>query len=145
MKCLKKILKILSKYLFLFIVGGIAYIGIEFLWRGHSHWTMMILGGLCFICCGLVNEFLPWDMLLSKQMLIGAIVITTLEFITGYIVNIRLGWNIWDYSKLPFNVCGQICPLFTIAWYYVSGIAIVLDDYLRYWFFGEEKPHYKLF
>lgn len=71
--------------------------------------------------------------------------ITTLEFITGYIVNIRLGWNIWDYSKFPFNVCGQICPLFTIAWYYVSGIAIILDDYLRYWFFNEEKPKYKLF
>jgi len=23
-------------------------------------------------------------------------------------------------------------------------VAIVFDDYLRYWFFGEEKPHYKI-
>lgn len=141
---MKNLLKVISKYLFLFFVGGLAYVGIEYLWRGYSHWTMFVLGGICFICCGLLNEIIPWDMVLSKQMFIGAIIITTLEFITGYIVNIKLGWNVWNYSKLPFNICGQICPIFFIAWYYVSGIAIVLDDYLRYWLFHEEKPHYKL-
>ena len=141
---MKNLLKIIGKYLFLFCVGGLAYVGLEFLWRGHSHWTMFVLGGICFICCGLLNEIIPWDIVLSEQMFIGAIIITTLEFITGYIVNIKLRWNVWDYSKLPFNIRGQICPIFFIAWYYVSGVAIVLDDYLRYWLFHEEKPHYKL-
>ena len=117
---------------------------IELLWRGYSHWTMGILGGLCFVCCGLLNEVLPWNMTLSKQMLIGAIIINSLEFITGLIVNVKLGWDVWDYSNLPLNIYGQICPIFFIAWYYVSGLAIVLDDYIRYWFFGEEKPKYKL-
>ena len=105
---------------------------------------MIILGGLCFISCGLLNEILPWKMVLSKQMFIGAIIVTVLEFVTGYVVNIKLGWNIWDYSQLPFNIYGQVCLFFSLAWYYVSGLAIILDDYLRYWFFGEEKPHYKL-
>lgn len=133
------------KYFFLFFVGGIAYVGIELLWRGYSHWTMFLLGALCFVCCGLLNEIIPWEMVLSKQMLIGAIIVTLLEFITGCIVNLWLGWDVWDYSQLPLNIMGQICPIFFVAWYYVSGIAIVLDDYLRYWFFQEEKPHYKLF
>lgn len=139
-----KRLKLLSKYLFLLLVGGITYVGIEILWRGYSHWTMFLLGGLCFICCGLLNEIIPWEMALYKQMFIGAIIITLLEFITGAIVNIKLGWNVWDYSNLPLNVCGQICPIFFIAWYFISGIAIIFDDYLRYWMFKEEKPHYKL-
>ena len=137
--------KQLSKHIILFLIGGIAYVGIELLWRGYSHWTMFILGGLCFICCGLLNEIIPWEMVLSKQMLMGAVIVTLLEFLTGMIVNVKLGWNVWDYSNLPLNICGQICPIFFIAWYYVSGLAIILDDYLRYWLFHEEKPHYKLF
>lgn len=137
--------KQINKHLILFLIGGIAYVGIELLWRGYSHWTMFILGGLCFICCGLLNEIIPWKMVLSKQMLIGAVIVTLLEFLTGMIVNVKLGWNVWDYSNLPLNICGQICPIFFIAWYYVSGLAIILDDYLRYWLFHEEKPHYKLF
>lgn len=142
---LSNTVKLLLKYLFLLFIGGFAYVGIELLWRGYSHWTMFLLGGLCFICCGLLNEIIPWEMVLSKQMLIGATIITSLEFITGLIVNVKLGWNVWDYSNVPLNICGQICPIFFIAWYYVSGLAIILDDYLRYWFFHEEKPHYKLF
>lgn len=137
--------KQINKHLILFLIGGIAYVGIELLWRGYSHWTMFILGGLCFICCGLLNEIIPWEMVLSKQMLIGAVIVTLLEFLTGMIVNVKLGWNVWDYSNLPLNICSQICPIFFIAWYYVSGLAIILDDYLRYWLFHEEKPHYKLF
>lgn len=137
--------KQVGKHIILFLIGGIAYVGIEFLWRGHSHWTMFLLGGICFIGCGLLNEIIPWEMVLSKQMLIGALIITLLEFLTGMVVNVKLGWNVWDYSNLPFNICGQICPIFFIAWYYVAGLAIILDDYLRYWLFHEEKPHYKLF
>lgn len=95
---------------------------------GCSWWTLFC------VCCGLLNEVLPWEMTLSKQMLIGATIITSLEFITGLIVNVKLGWDVWDYSNLPLNIYGQICPIFFIAWYYVSGLAIVLDDYIRYWF-----------
>ena len=75
--------KLLNKYLFLFDVGGLLYVLIELIWRGHSHWTMFILGGLCFIYLGLINEVLPWEMPLWKQILIGAAGITVLEFLTG--------------------------------------------------------------
>lgn len=66
------------------------------------------------------------------------------EFITGLVVNIWLGLGVWDYSNMPFNLLGQICLPFAFAWVALSAIAIVLDDYLRYWIFGEEKPRYKL-
>ena len=141
---MQKKIQLILKYLFLSVVGGTIYIGLELFWRGHSHWTMFILGGICFVCCGLLNEVISWETPISRQMFYGAIIITLLEFITGCIVNLYLGWNVWDYSDVPLNIYGQVCLLFSIAWYYVSGLAIVLDDYLRYWFFGEEKPHYKL-
>lgn len=63
---------------------------------------------------------------------------------TGCIVNLWLGWNVWDYSTMPGNFMGQICPQFTLLWVVIVVVAIVLDDVIRWRFFGEEKPHYKL-
>lgn len=120
------------------------YIALELLWRGHSHWTMFILGGICFVALGLINEVLPWDMPLWKQSLIGACIITALEFATGCVVNLWLGLGVWDYSHMKGNILGQICPQFFLLWLPVSLSGIVLDDWLRCWWFGEEKPHYKL-
>lgn len=71
-------------------------------------------------------------------------VITVLEFVFGLIFNIWLGMNIWDYSALPLNIMGQVCLPFTIVWFFLSAVAIVVDDWLRYALWGEEKPRYRL-
>ena len=136
-------MKQLSKYGFLGIIGGIIYYLLECLWRGYSHWTMFILGGICFIALGLINEILSWDTPLVIQMLIGGTIITILEFITGCIVNLWFGWNVWDYSDLPYNLLGQISLFSSIGWIGLSLVGIVLDDYLRFWLFHEDKPRYK--
>ena len=132
------------KALVLWGIGGLMYICCELLFRGHSHWTMFIVGGLCFLCIGGINELIPWEMPLWQQALIGAVIVTVIEFVSGCIINIWLGWAVWDYSDMPFNVMGQICLPFTAIWLFLSVVAIILDDYLRYWLFGEEKPHYIL-
>ena len=142
---IKKIFKLIIKYVVLFVMGGLVYMSLELLWRGYTHWTMGVLGGICFICLGLINEILSWETPLALQMLIGSTIITILEFITGCIVNIWLGWNVWDYSNLPLNLLGQICLPFSILWYFISAIGIVIDDYIRYIYFDEECPRYKLF
>ena len=136
-------LKITTKYLFLGVIGSIIYMNLEILWRGYTHWTMGVLGGICFICLGLINEVLPWDMPLLLQMFIGGMIITVLEFITGCVVNLWLGWDVWDYSELPFNLWGQISLFSSIVWVGLSLVGIVLDDFIRWKFFGEEKPHYR--
>lgn len=84
------------------------------------------------------------DMPLWKQIVIGACLITALEFITGCVVNQWLGWGVWDYSGMPGNVLGQICPQYILLWLPVSLAGIVLDDWLRFWWWGEERPHYKI-
>lgn len=134
----------LFKYIFLFFFGGIAYIIIELLWRGYSHTSMFVLGGLCFVLLGLINEKYTYDMPLVTQMLIGAFIITVLEFITGCIVNLHFHLNVWNYSNMPLNIMGQICLPYMLLWFLLSPVAIITDDYLRYLFFDEEKPHYTL-
>ena len=130
------------KEIILWLIGGLLYMGIELMWRGYSHWTMFVLGGICFVLLGRINEVIPWNMPLWLQGLIGTAIITGLEFITGCIVNLWLGWNVWDYSNVPFNVLGQICLPYILLWIPISLAGIVSDDYLRHWIFKEEKPHY---
>ena len=133
------------KYPILFAIGGAIYCLLEILWRGYTHWSMFILGGLCFLAVGSLNEFMGRKTPLLPQMILGGCIITLLEYITGVIVNINLGWNVWDYSDKPFNVNGQICLGASIAWIFLSLVAIILDDFIRYKWFGYPKPEYKFF
>ncbi|MCI9136452.1 MAG: hypothetical protein HFH48_02645 [Lachnospiraceae bacterium] len=132
------------KLLVLMGIGGLIYSIIEILYRGYTHWTMVIVGGLAFYLIGCINEYIEWDMPLYRQMAIGMAIITLLEFAAGIIVNLILGWSVWDYSNVPLNILGQICLPFCIIWFFLSFPAIIVDDYLRYYLFGEEKPHYNL-
>ncbi len=119
--------------LFLFLIGGRAYTWIELLWRGHTHWTMFLLGGMCFVVLGLLNEhIIPWHWCLLRQGIVGACIVTAFEFMAGCMVNVWLGWGIWDYSGLPLNLCGQICLYYSLLWIPLSMAAIVLDDWIRY-------------
>ncbi len=131
------------KYLFLFIVGGFAYFYIEILFRGYSHFSMIICGGLAFIFCGLINQLTHFNISLISQMILSMFIITGLEFITGFIVNIKLGWNVWDYSKMPYNLYGQICIAYSAIWLLLSLICIWVDDIIRWKIFDEEKPKYR--
>lgn len=137
-------LKTISKYVMLFGIGGLTYYIIEIMARGFSHWTMLLTGGLCFVLIGLINEVTP-KMPLIRQMLLSMTIVTGIEFFVGCIVNLWLNWDIWDYSGRVLNVLGQICLQNTLYWFTLSPAAIILDDYMRYWVYGEDKPHYKIF
>lgn len=140
-----RIFRKLIEYMTIFLIGGGAYVGIEFLYRGHSHWTMFILGGLCLILVGLLNEGLfPRKFGLLSQSVMGAVIITVLEFITGLIINVGLGWHVWDYSDVPGNIMGQVCLPFFFAWCLLAVVAIVVDDFIRYLWFGGPKLQYVL-
>lgn len=133
----------------LFCVGGSIYITIEILWRAFrgsdpTHWTMFILGGLCFLAIGAINEYFTWEMPFWLQSAIGAVVVLVFEFVFGCVLNLWLGLNVWDYSDVPLNILGQVCLPFAFAWFFLAAVGIVLDDYLRYWLFGEEKPRYRM-
>lgn len=146
--------------LLLFLIGGAVYAGLEMLWRGWTHWTMFVLGGACFVVLGLLNEYkIPWHWCLLRQAVVGACIVTLFEFFTGCIVNLWLGWQVWDYSDLPFSLLGQICLYYFLLWIPLSMFGIIADDWIRYWIYlfvkkwcpwnlehakPRERPHYKL-
>ena len=142
---MKEKLKAILKHAVLALCGGCVYFLIEMAWRGHSHWTMAVLGGVCFVLIGDINEFIPWNMPLVLQVAIGSGIVTLLELVSGIILNLWLGLGIWDYSNMPFNFLGQICLPFSLLWVALSVVAVILDDWLRYWLFGEDRPTYTLF
>nr|WP_297177127.1 hypothetical protein [uncultured Agathobaculum sp.] len=112
------------------VIGGVTYMGIETLWRGYTHWSMGILGGVCFVLIGLLDEIQDHPPLVL-QMLEGAALVTALELITGLIVNRWLGWGVWDYSDMPLNLWGQVCLPFAAAWFFLSAAAVWLENALH--------------
>ena len=107
-----------GKYIIIFGLGAFIYGDIEVIVRGYTHWTMALTGGAVMALFMLINRSRDVNILL--RCLLGALVITSLEFAVGAVVNLGLGWDVWDYSEKPFNIMGQICPLFTLGWFALS-------------------------
>lgn len=120
-------MKYIKKYVLLFILGAVGYAAIEIIWRGRTHWSMMIAGGLCFILFSMVAEMLNGKSILVKAA-VCAVGVTAIEFIFGVVFNIWLGMSVWDYSNVPFNIMGQICPMFSILWVGVAIAFLPLAD-----------------
>lgn len=57
---------------------------------------------------------------------LGMLFITACEFTAGVLENLMLGWRVWDYTERPFNLLGQICPLFSALWFLLSFAATFL-------------------
>lgn len=108
-------MKSIKRYGLFFIIGAVGYAAIETIWRGYTHWSMMIAGGLAFVMFSIVAERLKGKNILVKAA-VCALGVTTIEFIFGVVFNLWLKMGVWDYSHMPFNVLGQICPVFTLIW-----------------------------
>lgn len=134
----------MCKYAILAWVGGSTYVTVEVFFRSRSHWTMFVVASVVFIAVGLLNELSSWETSLIWQVLIGVAMATLVELLTGLVVNCWLGWGIWDYSQMPGNLWGQICPQFSAAWSPLILLAIILDDTIRWKCFGEEQPVYRV-
>ncbi|MBQ1388461.1 MAG: hypothetical protein IIY78_02430 [Clostridia bacterium] len=102
-----------------FLIGGLGYACIELLWRGRTHWSMIITGGLCMSIMFMILQKHRQIGIVYRGLL-GAVVITAVEFVAGYIVNIWLDLKIWDYSDQKWNLMGQICPLYSLFWCILS-------------------------
>ena len=137
-------MKTISEYVFLFGMGGSLYYGFEVLFRGFSHWTMFLLGGICLVFIYLQGKLLKFEDSIFVQVLRCMIFITSMEFITGIIVNKWLKMNVWDYSQLPLHLFGQICVPFMVIFSGLCVCGILLSGYICHWLYREEKPNYHI-
>ena len=81
-----------------FVLGGGAYGLMEILFRGHTHWTMLVTGGACALTLFYLREWLLAQPL-AVSALAGAIIITVYELAVGLLVNVKFGWHVWDVYR----------------------------------------------
>jgi hypothetical protein len=129
--------------------GGTLYYLAEVIYKsalGHQaeiSWTMLVMAAVVSIPLDLCNEHLPWDMPLWLQAVLDGLGITAAELTVGLLLNVHLGMHVWDYSDLPGNFLGQICPQFTALWIGAALVGVVIFDWLRYLLYDEPRPHYQ--
>lgn len=126
-----------SEFILTFFTGAVIYYTIELMWRGYSHWCMALTGGLCFWALYAITCVFP-TMPVFLSCVLGGAIITIAELFVGEIVNLKLGWEIWDYSSIPLNYRGQICAIFSLFWCILCLPATYLAKFLRITVFGYE-------
>ena len=76
-------------------------------------------------------------------MFFGSLTITSLEFITGIIVNLILKKRVWNYSVMKYNVFGQICLVYSALWALMSLLCVYVLNIIRIMIFEKNEPDLK--
>lgn len=139
--------KWILKNILLFLIGYCVYLAIEVTYRGYSYRLMGIVGGLALIVLSSLSSGVMRGFQLPLQMLAGSLIITSFELISGVFALQVLHIRMWDYSgqwMSSFN--NLVCPLFTLFWFFLSGLGILFTDVWDYYvMWGDRRPEYRVF
>lgn len=130
--------------------GGTVYYFLEVIWKllreepERISWTMLVVAIILCVPVERCGAELPWSCPLWLQALACAALVTAVELVAGLILNVWLCLGVWDYSNLPGNLWGQICPQFAAVWWGLCLMFIPVFDWLRWTVEGGTKPHYML-
>ena len=128
--------------------GATIYFFLEVAYKsltGHPErisWTMLVVAVALCIPVERCGAGLPWGCPLWLQALCCAALVTAVELVSGLVLNLWLGLDIWDYTDLPGNFLGQICPQYSAVWWVLCLVFIPAFDWLRYAVEGIERPCY---
>ena len=129
------------EHLCLFALGGAGYVGVELVWRGFSHWTMFLAGGLA-LCLLAWLEARPRLPLLPGAAL-GALGVTGIELAAGLWCARVLHTAVWDYSAEWADLAGLICPKYSLYWFVLCLWALLALRAARRLGGGAAKRHNK--
>lgn len=124
-----------KEFLHIYAFGCTGYMFIEILWRGHTHWSMGVVGGICFVAMYIIDIVKKEAHILLKAFY-SAICVTAVELLSGLIINKLFGLAVWDYSNMKFNLLGQISLLYSILWFFLCIPALIMCRILRHRVFG---------
>ncbi len=114
----------LCRHAALAVLGGMTYNLIELIWRGRTHGSMFLAGGVCFELIGLIARRVRVPFVAKCGLC--ALAITAVEFVSGCVVNLWLNLAVWDYSHMRFHLKGQVCLLYSVFWLFISAAAMPL-------------------
>ena len=106
-----------------FLLGAVGYPALELMWRGRTHPTMALAGGMSLVVIRRIGRMRLG--LLPRATLAGAAV-TAIEYAIGRTWNRR--HRVWDYRRMPLNLQGQICLPYSLAWCALSAGAMAVMD-----------------
>ena len=127
----------------LFCIGALGYGIIELLYRGYTHITMGVLGGICMLFISIADSFRKSFFSSLLCALVCGAFITLMEGAMGNFLNVRLGLNIWDYSEAGLNLYGQVSLKFSFVWVLVSFLTMHVNSFIICRLFCEHKNIYK--
>ena len=118
-----------KELVFVYCVGALLYSFIEVFFRGYTHWSMVLTGGACFLLFYIMNFTLNIGII--GKCFLASFIITSLEFVVGYFVNIVFKLNVWSYAGMPYNYLGQICLVYSGIWFLFGIPMTFLSNYIR--------------
>ena len=93
------------------MLGGVGYGLLELIWRGRTHFSMVLTGGACLVAICAVNEKMKKRNIFLRAAVCAA-AITAAEFAVGVVVNRWLDMSVWDYGGMPGNLmAAAVCSL----------------------------------
>ncbi len=116
--------------LYVFLFGGFGYGILEILWRGYTHISMILVGGICSVIVWQISAKFKNISLFRKSLLCAA-AITVIELLSGLIINVGMGLSVWDYSQMKYNIAGQVCLHYTLMWFVLSVFLIPICDFIH--------------
>jgi hypothetical protein len=106
------------EYAWVAVIGGAGYSFLEILWRGHTHWSMALAGGVCLPLIYRIHAGRRHNLAVRSVICAG-------------LITLLLGWQVWDYSGLRFNLMGQVCLLYSLLWCLLSAAICPVCTALR--------------
>ena len=103
----------------------------KFVNRGFLHGPICPIYGLCISSMVIVLDNI--NVTLPLLLIVATIVISTIEYLTGYILEKLFKTKYWDYTDDPFNIHGRICLHFSIMWGITSvGVVKIIHPLIKY-------------
>ncbi len=77
-----------------------------------------------FGAAAVLTALIPFKNNLLILFVASALLTSAIEFITGFVLDKVFKNKWWDYSDIPFNLCGYICLKFSVVWGFVCVFAV---------------------
>lgn len=105
-----------------FLFGAAGYPLLELAWRGRTHISMALAGGLSTAAMHAIGRRCKS---LPSAGVTSAAAVTVIEAACGLV------WNkehqVWDYRRMPLNWHGQVCLPYSVLWGLLGTAFILLD------------------
>jgi|GEM_PF-3258279 len=107
---------------------------------GWSSLWMLGIYGFVGVVLGGMNETAIGAWRMVWQCLLALVFSLAVELLSGCVLNLWLGLEIWDYKDDWLNLYGQICAVNGVKFFFLSPFAFWADDLIRHIAYREPRP-----